>query len=208
MKKCTICFIEKDLDNFYKKLNKNGRYYYTSMCKKCHQEYSLKYSNIYRQTEKGKKIRSEYRKNRINNDSAFALRCKEQRNKSFKKHINVSIFNRTKRRASLKGIEFTITKEDIVIPNICPILEIPIYVGTKKDYFNSPSIDRIDVTKGYIKSNIRIISMLANSMKNSANREQLLTFAKNIEKYMNNDEIVQSIENKKSIELQDKELVR
>ena len=42
-------------------------------------------------------------------------------------------------------------------------------------------------------------------MKSYANKEQLLTFAKNIENYMNCEEIVQPIENKESIELGDKE---
>ena len=42
-------------------------------------------------------------------------------------------------------------------------------------------------------------------MKSYANEEQLLTFAKNIKNYMNCEEIVQPIENKESIELEDKE---
>lgn len=42
-------------------------------------------------------------------------------------------------------------------------------------------------------------------MKSYANKEQLLTFSKNIEKYINCEEIVQTIENKESIELGDKE---
>jgi hypothetical protein len=44
----------------------------------------------------------------------------------------------------------------------------------------SPSIDRIDSTKGYIKDNIQVLSFLGNRMKNSATPDQLLTFAKNI----------------------------
>ena len=44
-------------------------------------------------------------------------------------------------------------------------------------------------------------------MKNSANRKQLETFTKNIFKYLDNEEIVQPIENKDSIELEDKELL-
>lgn len=45
-------------------------------------------------------------------------------------------------------------------------------------------------------------------MKSSATFDQLQTFAKNILKYINCEEIVQATENNKSVELQDKEPVR
>lgn len=86
-------------------------------------------------------------------------------------------------RATKKGIDFNITEEDIKIPDVCPLLEIPIAIGTKDDYENSPSLDRIDNTKGYIKGNVWIISKKANSMKNSATPEELDIFCKNVLKY-------------------------
>lgn len=42
-------------------------------------------------------------------------------------------------------------------------------------------------------------------MKNNATKEQLLNFAKNIVSYMECEDIVQTIENEESIELEDKE---
>ena len=42
---------------------------------------------------------------------------------------------------------------------------------------NSPSIDRLDNTKGYVKGNVWVISTLANNMKNSAGFKDLHIFA-------------------------------
>jgi hypothetical protein len=72
--------------------------------------------------------------------------------------------------------------QDIDIPVICPVLGIPIMMGTNEGMKTgpspySPSVDRIDNTKGYIKGNVQVISHKANTMKNSATPEQLIKFA-------------------------------
>lgn len=91
------------------------------------------------------------------------------------------IFNSCRNRCRRLGVEFNITAEDIVIPENCPYLGIPLtrirYEG-RQDY--NPSLDRIDPTKGYIPGNIEVISDKANRMKNNASKEELITFAKNI----------------------------
>lgn len=91
--------------------------------------------------------------------------------------------NACKERAKKYGLEFNLTEEDIVIPDKCPILEVPLVIGTKDDYEYSPSIDRIDNSKGYIKGNINIISKKANSMKNCASYQELEAFCKNVLRY-------------------------
>ncbi len=89
------------------------------------------------------------------------------------------MLQRAKSRAGYKGHEFSITLEDIVIPAICPVLNIPLVVhsGRSGGYKDSPSLDRIDNTKGYTKDNIQVISQQANAMKLSATKEELLAFA-------------------------------
>lgn len=145
-----------------------------------------------------------WERKRISMEKIPELRKKylEDKRSEFLRNYKKQILYRTESRAKAKGLEFNIDESDIVIPEICPILEVPIIVGTKGDYEYSLSIDRVDNSKGYIKGNVQIISKKANSMKNSANPDELITFCKNVLRY--------SLNNIKSedIELQDKEPAR
>jgi len=93
------------------------------------------------------------------------------------------LLNSAKRRAKDKKFKFNIEVSDINIPTMCPILDIPIlrvYTEGKKagPTPNSPSLDRIDNNKGYVKGNVQVISHLANTMKASASPEELVKFAR------------------------------
>lgn len=126
-----------------------------------------------------------WERHKIIMDKVPELREKYLKSKreEFLKNYKKQILFRTKRRAELRGLEFNLDIDDIIIPDICPILEVPIIIGTKDNYEYSPSIDRIDNSKGYVKGNIQIISKKANSMKNSASYNELITFCKNILRY-------------------------
>jgi len=100
--------------------------------------------------------------------------------------IKKLLLNLAKERAKRKGIEFNITENDIELPKKCPILEIPIIPGIGTQSPNSPSIDRIDSSKGYVKGNVAIISYKANAMKNGATLDEMKTFTSNIITYMEN----------------------
>lgn len=86
---------------------------------------------------------------------------------------------KARNRARSKGLPCTITPEDIVVPTHCPYLGIPLEraVGNGVATPNSPSLDRIIGELGYVPHNIQVISNLANVMKNSATKDQLITFA-------------------------------
>lgn len=94
--------------------------------------------------------------------------------------LRKQLYKSAKKRALKKGLEFNIELKDIHIPKKCPILKVPLVCSTRY----SPSIDRIYPNKGYVKSNIAVISTLANSMKANATPQEIKIFAKNIKKYM------------------------
>jgi hypothetical protein len=88
--------------------------------------------------------------------------------------------------AKRRGFEFNLTPEDIFIPEFCPFLGVKIETDFDKNHNdNYYSIDRIDSSMGYIKGNVQVISNLANAMKNSATKDQLITFSKNVLKMFN-----------------------
>lgn len=98
------------------------------------------------------------------------------------------ILCRIKGNAKLRDLPCPLTEADIPdIPNVCPVfpwIKIEYKVGHQKKgtkgkahMFNSPSLDRIDNTKGYFKDNIRIISFKANWLKGSATHQELMFLA-------------------------------
>jgi len=125
-------------EGFFYKKSKNGSYgKKTSFCRSCVQQ----------------KSRKHYR----NNSEKILRRLNENPIKILLKNI--------KSRAKIKKIDFNLTEEDIIIPNFCPVLNIEIIPFDNSD--NSPSVDRFDNNKGYIKGNCYIISKRANRLKSN-----------------------------------------
>lgn len=85
----------------------------------------------------------------------------------------IHLYNLAKRRSKVSQWEFTITVEDIHIPEVCPVLGIPLFVGDGKHGPNSPTLDRFDNSRGYTADNIRVISYRANSLKSDATVDEL-----------------------------------
>jgi hypothetical protein len=110
--------------------------------------------------------------------------CRKRRNASLKanpalRQTSVMLCG-AKRRAKEKKLEFNIDKEHVrsLIVTHCPILGIPLEWSTRRGNgsnitVGSPSLDRIDPTKGYTKGNVWIISHRANTIKNNATHEEL-----------------------------------
>lgn len=81
------------------------------------------------------------------------------------------------RRARERGMEFNIEISDIAIPEKCPVLGIALRRGLKVHADDSPSLDRVDSTKGYTKGNICVISHRANTIKRDATSDELRAVA-------------------------------
>jgi hypothetical protein len=152
MKICAKCGVEKPFEEFYK--NKKNSTGYTSYCKECHWKASHSSPN------------------RRSVAAAYYHKNKQA-------HPEKYLWKQAKHRAKwdYNNMEFSISVEDIIIPEKCP------YLGTSFDLTDkefSPSLDRIDSAKGYTKENIMVISYKANRMKSNATDLELIAFAKGI----------------------------
>jgi hypothetical protein len=65
----------------------------------------------------------------------------------------------------------------LIAPDVCPVFGVPFNRGKRGFSAWSPSVDRRDTTKGYVRGNLQIMSMKANGMKNNATAIELRQFA-------------------------------
>jgi hypothetical protein len=113
--------------------------------------------------------------------------CLRKRANGLSNTIEYRLWKSAKDRSEKKGWEFTITLNDIKIPLVCPLLEIPIVMhSTRERHFDAPSVDRINSTKGYTKDNIWIISHRANQLKNDATLAEMKLMVENLNQFISN----------------------
>lgn len=107
--------------------------------------------------------------------SAECARTRNEENIEFNRPR--TILSAARKRSRERGLMFDLTIEDIRgnIPTMCPILDIPL--SYDHDFDTSPSLDRLDSTKGYTKENVKIISNRANRLKNNGNAIEHLQIA-------------------------------
>lgn len=86
-----------------------------------------------------------------------------------------------KTRAKKYGLPFNIDITDIIVPRICPLLNIPLFrtSDVRKYRPNSPSLDRKIPHLGYVKGNVWVISYKANMIKSVATLDEFELVAKN-----------------------------
>lgn len=76
-----------------------------------------------------------------------------------------------RKRAKEKNLDFDLHAEDLVVPEVCPVLGVPFEFGSYGPH--RPSVDRVDNSRGYIRGNVRVISARANQIKNDATVNEL-----------------------------------
>ena len=103
------------------------------------------------------------------------------------KHPEKYLWRSAKQRARKKGLDFDIEVSDIVIPEFCPLLNIPIIhlvgQGTHRNP-NAASLDRIKNQFGYVKGNIMVVSWRANFIKGDASLEELELLLTNLRSFV------------------------
>lgn len=86
-----------------------------------------------------------------------------------------ALLHSAKHRAKKRGLPFSITIDDVVMPTHCPVFGMPLVVAVGRKAFrdDSPTLDRIDNEAGYIPGNVIVVSWKANRIKNDATIDDL-----------------------------------
>lgn len=112
-------------------------------------------------------------------------KCDNKRSAQYKKQNPIltqtcQMVDRAKRRAAEKQLSFDIDTKYVrsLVVSHCPVLGMPLEWSCRRNVGNitltgSPSLDRIDPAKGYVKGNVWIISYRANLIKSNATHEEL-----------------------------------
>lgn len=94
-------------------------------------------------------------------------------------------FRRKRENAKRGKWEWNLTFHDIKWVTVCPVFGIDLdwFAEAKAD--NSPSYDRVDSKKGYVKDNVRIISFRANRIKNDGTVDEHYKIIQYMENHKN-----------------------
>ena len=132
-------------------------------CKDCRLRHTKQYTKTYHKAWYGKRAE----------DSDFLSSRIEYSRNYRKENIEKRLLLGARTRSKELNLDFNIDLEDIIVPELCPILNVPMVLKTR----HAPSLDRINPNKGYIKGNVWVISRKANVMKNDATSEELRSFS-------------------------------
>jgi len=113
----------------------------------------------------------------LENIDANRKAARDRYHSSKARRQRTTLFNTARQRAKKRGVPFSITLDDIKIPDTCPALGFSLVIADGKVAFNSATLDRIIPELGYVPGNVIVVSMLANQIKSSASPEQIMKVA-------------------------------
>ena len=106
--------------------------------------------------------------------------CEQKYSPRGLKRQSVMLVN-ARRRAKQQNVPFDITDDDIVIPDVCPLLGIPLFPNTGGSPCpNSPTLDKLIPHLGYVRGNTLVISHRANCIKHNASIDELMLLTDNL----------------------------
>jgi len=183
------CGQEKSVSEFDRQ-GKGYRY----ICKECIKQYRQnskeqikEYGKQYRQDNKERlrqyrqDIKEHIKQYRQNNKEKINEQHKQYYRRNPQRTMIRNMLCDSKRRHKEKGFskeDYNVTKEFLlsILPEHCSVLGIKLECnygkGVGKQSPNSPSLDRIDNSKGYTQDNVRIISWRANDLKSDSTPEE------------------------------------
>lgn len=171
----------------------------TRRCKKCEQWLSLDLFSSRVRTpspttkDTDKKVPTLYYRSECKACSLLSINkskyCSpEARRNQHRKDSRKVMLVHARSRAKKNNQCFNIDYEDVIVPEMCPLLNIPIFVNDKKVGPNSPTIDRIVCEKGYSKGNVMVISQKANNAKNNLTLAELELLVENLKRVLDKEE--------------------
>jgi hypothetical protein len=155
-KKCRVCNIEKDQDQFRIIRCAGKPDWRETRCIECERIYRRAWQNanyIKHPEEHKRRTLTRYHDSKVDPD--------------------LFLFKMVRQRARHLEIEFALAPEDVVIPECCPVLGIKLSAPGGGLCENSPTVDRFNPEKGYTKGNVAVMSMKANRLKNNATIAEL-----------------------------------
>lgn len=174
-KKCSACGQVKETDLFYKKA---GGAIFRSECKECTKAMGRR--DYHKNQPQRRHVARKYH---FKNREAIIGKMRKYRANVLLNNPVQRLMYSCRASAKAKGLDFTIKAQDIVIPLVCPVLGIPILECMGRPGPSSPSVDRIDNSKGYVPGNIVVVSYRANILKRDATKEELRRISEFYSKY-------------------------
>jgi hypothetical protein len=106
--------------------------------------------------------------------SSVCTVCRNAQTSGFKyRKPKTQMLANARQRAKKENVLLTITKNDFEIPELCPVLGVPLTPGTRANHDYSPTLDKVIPELGYVKGNVQVISHRANRIKSDSTLDEL-----------------------------------